>query len=421
MAKQTLFFTTVNSTLFYICHCGTSIESACKHHNTSPRAFVAGGAAHGTRQEEPVRKFLLGTVAALVVSGASQAQAACTPTGFIRDSINLTAALINPAAVTGSVNATGCNIGVYFNTGVANLNNVDVYGANYFGVVVDGNDNSVSANINNNIIHNIGEVPFNGAQHGVGLYLTAYNTAQITGKVTGNIVTGYQKGGIVANGKGVRLTQLDNNNVIGLGHVTFIAQNGIQIGYGAMPYPSEVVSNHVTANSYIGTPGDGSSAAGILVVGGAFFGTCGASADPCPYTTNLLIGLKSSLTAIGTNVAINNDVGIYAFNADASGNPPATPTSVIMLASIAGDDICYNPYQAGISDFGNTDVIAYNYIIQGGGYGPACGIGIDVTGSTNPQVAFNNVPPTSTAMTTMTLSTPGQASAAPARRPVPVQ
>jgi hypothetical protein len=333
--------------------------------------------------------------AAAAVSSASPAQAACTPTGFIRDSINLTAALINPLVVAGTINATGCDIGIYFSHGPVNVNNTVIAGARYFGIVVDGATTSMVDNITNNLIHNIGEVPFDGTPHGIGIYLAAFNNPIIGGKVTGNIVTAYQKGGIVANGKGVRLARLDNNTVEGLGHIDFLAQNGIQIGDGAMPFPGQVVGNHVFGNSYIGTPGDGSSAAGILVVGGPNFGLCGDVPQPCPYTRNVLIGLAASLDAVSSNVVLNNDVGIFSFNADVLGNAPASPpTNVIIIANIASDDRCFNPYQAGISDLGNTDSIAFNYIAQGGGYGPTCGIGIDVTGSINPQVSFNNVSPT---------------------------
>lgn len=48
----------------------------------------------------------------------------CQPTGLVRDGINMTAAVINPASpVTGNVYAGGCNIGVYYgpgNTGSVN-------------------------------------------------------------------------------------------------------------------------------------------------------------------------------------------------------------------------------------------------------------------------------------------------------------
>ena len=63
----------------------------------------------------------------------------CTPTGFIRDGLNMTAAVINPTAtVTGQVNATGCNIGVYIDSQDATIDTAEIFGANYFGVVVNG-------------------------------------------------------------------------------------------------------------------------------------------------------------------------------------------------------------------------------------------------------------------------------------------
>jgi hypothetical protein len=327
-------------------------------------------------------------VSLMAVSSARAAT--CTPTGFVRDGIDMTAALINPASVPSPLNATGCNIGVYYDTGVATLTQVDIYGANYFGVVVNADANPVVVHLSGNAIHNIGEVPFNGTQHGIGIYLRAFFTSTITGEVVANLVTAYQKGGIVANGKGVRLTNLDSNQVIGLGHVDFIAQNGIQIAYGARP--AQVKSNLVTANSFIGTPGDGSSSGGILVVGGPGYGMCPDGSD-CPYTTNLVIS---------TNRVFNNDVGVYLSNVQADFSPPPTQTLNVAVATLIGDDRCYNQsYQAGISDQGNTDFILFNYILQGGGYGPTCGPNIDVTGSTNPQV-FGNVPNGTTSTASVT-------------------
>jgi hypothetical protein len=317
--------------------------------------------------------------------------ATCTPTGFVRDGINMTAALINPAAPTSPLDATGCNIGIYIDHtmpgGVATIQSLDIYGANYFGVLVNGDAGPVQANIRNNFVHNIGENPFNGAQHGVGIYIRAFFPANVvTGEITGNTVFAYQKGGIVVNGPGGRISKVNNNRVTGQGHVTYIAQNGIQVGYGAMPYPSQLVGNVITGNSYIGTPGDGSAAAGLLVVGGPWLGTC-PDGNVCPYTR---------LVAMGGNVLINNDTGVNVYNAEADFSAPPTPTQVIVLQNLAGSDFCYNQsYQAGISMFGNTDYIYSNYVVQGGGYGPAaCGLAIDVTGSTNVQSGGNNVPVT---------------------------
>jgi hypothetical protein len=332
-----------------------------------------------------VKKLALSVAACFVLVSAQQASA-CTPTGFVRDGINMTAAFINPTSLTSPVNAAGCNIAVYFDHtmagGVGNVQSVDIYGANYFGVLVNGDAGSVQVNIRNSFIHNIGEVPFNGAQHGVGIYVRAFfpgNT--VTGEITGNTVYAYQKGGIVVNGPGGKISSVSNNRVVGQGHVTYIAQNGIQVGYGAMPYPAQVAGNTVYGNSYIGTPGDGSSSAGILVVGGAAFGNC-PDGNPCPYTNAVFMA---------GNLLLNNDTGVTSVNADESYNPPATMTNVIVFKNLAGSDFCYNPYQAGISMLGNTDYIFNNYVIQGGGYGPTCGLGIDTTGSINPQIGGNNV------------------------------
>lgn len=60
------------------------------------------------------------------VSLASSASGFCTQTGFFRDGIDLTAAQID-GAVTGTLNATGCNIGAYNPTSVTGAN---IYGAN---------------------------------------------------------------------------------------------------------------------------------------------------------------------------------------------------------------------------------------------------------------------------------------------------
>jgi hypothetical protein len=82
------------------------------------------------------------------LASVASAQAACTETGFFVDGTNMTAAQINPGNVTGTVDATGCNIGVYYDDGTAGgtagggtVNNATI-GApageapNYFGIVV---------------------------------------------------------------------------------------------------------------------------------------------------------------------------------------------------------------------------------------------------------------------------------------------
>lgn len=187
-----------------------------------------------------------------VVSVPEASAAVCTPTGYVRDSTDLTTAVINPSApVTGEVDATGCNIGVYFGPGATGtVNGADVHGANYFGVMANG----ATVTVANSSIHDIGETPFNGAQHGVAIYLRA----GAIGTITGNTVSQYQKGGIVANDAGTT-AEITANTVTGLMPVPFIAQNGIQLGYGAT---GSVKDNVVDGNSYSGS---GWTSSGILI------------------------------------------------------------------------------------------------------------------------------------------------------------
>jgi hypothetical protein len=288
-------------------------------------------------------------IAAITALGAGSARAAvtCTPTGFVRDAINLTAALINPGKVTGTVDATGCNIGVYYGPGSkGQINKAEIFGSNYYGVVNNGG----KVDVQNSNVHNIGEVPFNGTQHGVGIYF-AYDTGA-TGSIANNTVSAYQKGGIVVNG-GSDSADIHNNTVTGLGRVNFIAGNGIQVAFGAS---GDVHNNTVTGNAYTGA--NNASSAGILVFGG-----CG---DP------------TSKVDVHDNTLMNNDMGIYFANYNATCDAPSpTPTKGDIHNNTISNDGVTNVsgfgsptgYQAGINEIGNGDDI-HNNTISGPGYAP---------------------------------------------------
>ena len=321
----------------------------------------------------------------------------CTPTGFYRDAINMTAAVINPVnTVTGVLNATGCNIGVYIDSVDATIDTAEIFGANYFGVLVNGDVNTVSASITNSNIHDIGESPLNGTQHGAGIYFRSFFlTGSASGTISGNTLTNYQKGGIVAHGQGVNVAITDNV-VTGQGRVTYIAQNGIQVGYGAS---ASIMRNTVTGNAYTGT--NNASSGGILVVGGPGYNdSAGACPDgnPCPYTVN---------TRIIQNTVRESDVGVWLSNADVAPyyNPPASATNIkvvnnvlsnLLVTNISG---CGSPliYQAGVSDEGNNDKIISNSI-SGVGYANTgsggCGtFSIDTTVTARSKVHANTVTP----------------------------
>jgi hypothetical protein len=171
--------------------------------------------------------------------GASPAVATmCTPTGFMRDGMNLTAAVIADGDISGqTINAAEpiprCNIGIYYGPGTSGtVASSEVFGANYFGIVVSGeadsfsNVGTASVDVSNNKIHDIGENPPNGTQHGVGVYYFASSDgASATGAISGNAISLYQKGGIVANGPNAAVS-ISANTVTGRGPIPYIAQNG---------------------------------------------------------------------------------------------------------------------------------------------------------------------------------------------------
>ena len=300
----------------------------------------------------PTLALVLAGTAVVLVNRAHANAPSCTATGFYRDSINLTAAVINPTGTYkgnhGVLDAGGCNIGVYYAPGHnGTVSGVSIFGANYFGVVNNGSKVTVT----HNTIYSIGESPLNGDQHGVGVYFAYASGA--TGSITYNKIYHYQKGGIVVDGTGDSAS-IQHNTVLGEGPVNYIAQNGIEVGLGAK---ADIFSNYISGNSYTG-PGAASSA-GILLFGGPCFGDV--------YS----LGVQ-----IEHNTLIGNDVGLYDFQAQADCiTPPATPTTIYMYKNTSQNNAINNttgwgdgtPYQAGIADVGNADKLVSNTIC-GAGY-----------------------------------------------------
>jgi hypothetical protein len=310
-----------------------------------------------------IKRTLITSIAGLALvfaaTPSTAAAATCTLTGFVRDGIDMTAAAIN-VPVTSTLDATGCNIGAYYdhhNT-TGGVTNAEIFGANYFGVVVNGDAGNVTIDVTGSNIHNIGEIPFTGSQHGNAVYYRALGTGAASGVVSGNTVTRYQKNGITVNGN-VSAT-ISNNMVTGEGPVSYIAQNGIQVGYGAKV---AVTGNTVTGNAYTGT--NLASSAGILVVGGEAFG------PGLAYTVGL---------SITKNLLTNNDIGVWLYNADTTGNAPTIKTDNAVKNNTISNNAVTNTtgysstcgYQAGIADVGHKDQLVNN-TISGVGYTPVTG------------------------------------------------
>lgn len=212
-----------------------------------------------------VAALLVAVPSTLAMATVTAGAVTCTPTGFSRDGIILTAAQIG-GTVGGTLDASGCDIGVYFASPGSVTAGAQIFGARYFGVVNDG----TSVTVAGARIHDIGNKPFDGTQHGVGVYFTNGGT----GTIDGNTVWAYQKGGIVINGtssSGTATTAaVTNNTVNGLGPVVFIAQNGIQVSRGAV---ADVRANAISGNFYTGEVGVGPNPGGENPEGWEYFST----------------------------------------------------------------------------------------------------------------------------------------------------
>ncbi|MFZ5979854.1 MAG: right-handed parallel beta-helix repeat-containing protein, partial [Candidatus Zixiibacteriota bacterium] len=91
---------------------------------------------------------------------------------------------------------------------------------------------NAGGDVTGNHITGLRESPYNGNQHGVGIY--AYNNTggPYTINVSGTTVDDFQKNGITLLGDGLT-ANVDGSTITGQGSTAIIAQNGIQIGYGA--------------------------------------------------------------------------------------------------------------------------------------------------------------------------------------------
>jgi hypothetical protein len=198
-----------------------------------------------------MKRAFVGVVAAvagsLALSGPAWA-APCTPTDFMQDGRPLTAQLMNPPSVPTSVDATGCDIAVYFNDGLDHtIAGSTIENAFYYGVLTRGA--GTTTNISNSEIRFIGDgvgghfLP-TGTQHGVG---AAWRTGS-DGTLDTTYVHDYQKNGVLVANPGTNVT-VSNSHIQGLGPVNFIAQNGVQYSDHST---GEVRNNLIEDNEYTG-------------------------------------------------------------------------------------------------------------------------------------------------------------------------
>jgi parallel beta-helix repeat protein len=169
------------------------------------------------------------------------------------------------------------------------------------------------------------------------------NTKNVT--IEDNEASNYQKTGILANGD--VSVKIEENKVTGLGPVNFIAQNGIQLGFGAK---GSVQENIISGNVY--TP-QTTASAGILlfdpsngisvkenVVGASDVGIWVIGASSAVIRSNKVTsstsdgialddqsGAPVNTNTVDKNNLSNNGVGIGLYGAGVTGNSVANNTA----------------------------------------------------------------------------------------------
>jgi hypothetical protein len=209
-------------------------------------------------------------VSGIAYSHVHAASAVCLPVPPPGDgkfgTLLLTAAVVvlSPTTVTGKVNAAGCDFGVYIAASasgttvtatVTDAKQVGVFNDGATSVTVKGSTVSCTGNHAGTNTGPCIDFSPNGAQTGIDVYYSCTGT----GTISSNTINQYQKGGITV--RDLDSVTVTGNNVTGLGLVNFIAQNGIEFGFGSCgPTVStanvgQVTGNTVTDNQYNGNGG----------------------------------------------------------------------------------------------------------------------------------------------------------------------
>jgi nitrous oxidase accessory protein NosD len=169
------------------------------------------------------------------------------------------------------------------------------------GFIVDGSNNGLTGcsprligidyeNASGHIRHNavrhisLGSAD-SGCQSGNGIEVETGSGSASDVKINDNSVWDYQKNGITGNEQGTQLS-VDGNVVTGIGPTPNIAQNGIQIGFGAA---GKVANNTVADNIY---------------------SVCSSSAS-CPTNATGILIFESDGVSVRNNSLATNQIGVF--------------------------------------------------------------------------------------------------------------
>ena len=132
---------------------------------------------------------------------------------------------------------------------------------------------------------------------GLGIFVESSSSEHSTVRIENSTVHGYQKNAITANETGTTVT-INGNSLVGAGPTT-IAQNGIQVAFGAM---GTVENNIIADDDFNGDPSLGIGS-GILIYGSGGLAITGNSV--ANTQTGIVTVTDGSFTANGNTVTNN--------------------------------------------------------------------------------------------------------------------
>jgi hypothetical protein len=287
----------------------TTIQSAVLAASSGDRINVCPGTYH---EQVKITKRL--TVQGIAV--ANQNLAVIMPTGTLVNSSSLTTAA--PIAAIVLVDGTE-KVDLNNLTIDGSTNGLGGCGINLVGIYYRNS----SGDVDNVAVRNIKLAPADiGCQSGLGIFVQSGNGRKSRVEISDSSIHDYQKGGITANEAGTEV-DISGNAVTGVGS-TQIAQNGIQVGFGA--------KGTVTDNSVINH----------------LYSQCTSAAN-CSFTSsNILIFNANGVKVSGNNLG-NSQVNIYY-----QGN----------RGEVSNNTIFQSPVFDGIDLIGNQNKAAGNRIFN---------------------------------------------------------
>ncbi len=188
---------------------------------------------------------------------------------------------------------------------------------------------NASGDLTNMAVRNIRQGSgLGGCQSGLGVFVQSGNGGSSTVSVSGSSVHDYQKGGIAGDEAGTTLT-LKDNAVTGDGPNSEIAQNGLQLAFGATGmFDGNRVANHIY--------------------------TACSSQSSCPAVSTNIVIVNSSNVTVRRNTTIAAQVGVYV---QGDNN------------TVQNNDVDDNLVFDGIDLMGNNDTAVNNSIFHSDGSG----------------------------------------------------